>query len=95
MLCISNDDAKKMRAFWEEVLVRKFTALADPGAKVIRAYGVLDEGEDIALNTTLFIGPDGRERWRHVSSTLPDLPTAEQTLKRVRESLPPASPKKQ
>lgn len=61
--------------------------LGDPGAKTIRTYGILDEGEDIALDTTLLVGPDGRERWRHVSATLPDLPTADQTLKRVRQAL--------
>lgn len=87
VLCISGDDREKSQKFWEQELGRKFAVLSDPGAKTIRAYGILDEGEDIALDTTLFVGPDGRERWRHVSATLPDLPTAEQTLKRVRQSL--------
>ncbi len=73
--------------FWEKELGRKFTVLSNPGAEVIREYGILDEGENIALDTTLFISPDGRERWRRVSTTLPDLPTAEQTLKQVRQTL--------
>ncbi len=73
--------------FWEKELGRKFTVLSDPSAAVIREYGILDEGENIALDTTLLIGPDGRERWRRVSATLPDLPTAEQTLKQVRQTL--------
>lgn len=87
MLCISNDEPKKLRTFWNQVLGRRFTVLSDPEARVIRQYGILDEGEDIALDTTVFVGPDGRERWRHISATLPDLPTPEQTLKRVRQSL--------
>jgi len=44
------------------------------------------EGQDIALDTTLLVEVDGRERWRRVSETLPDLPTAEQILARIRET---------
>lgn len=67
---------------------RKFTVLADPGAQVIRKYGVLHPGggmgEDIALDTTLLIDRDGRELWRQVSQTLPDLPSAKEVLERIR-----------
>jgi peroxiredoxin len=70
---------------------RQFTILSDPGARVIRSYGLLHpnagkEGQDIALDTTLLVDVDGRERWRRVSETLPDLPTAEETLIRIRET---------
>ncbi len=91
MLCISADDREKSRSFWQKELGRKFAVLSDPDAKVIREYGILDEGENIALDTTIFVGPAGREQWRHVSATLPDLPTAEQTLKHVRQSLQASS----
>ena len=50
------------------------------------------EGNDIALDTTLLVDADGRERWRHVSETLPDLPTAAETLKHIRET-PAENPK--
>jgi hypothetical protein len=58
---------------------------------VIRSYGLLHPGaglggKDIALDTTLLVEVDGRERWRRVSETLPDLPTAEQVLARIRET---------
>jgi hypothetical protein len=43
-------------------------------------------GRDIALDTTLLVDVDGRERWRRVSETLPDLPRAEEILKRIRET---------
>lgn len=74
---------------------RRFTILSDPGARVIRSYGLLHpsagrEGQDIALDTTLLVDFDGHERWRRVSETLPDLPTAEEILTRIRET-PPAS----
>ena len=70
---------------------RQFTVLSDPGIRVIRSYGLVHsgagmEGQDIALDTTLLVDVDGRERWRRVSETLPDLPTAEQTLTRIRET---------
>ena len=70
---------------------RQFTILSDLGARVIRSYGLLHpgagmEGQDIALDTTLLVEVDGRERWRRVSETLPDLPTAEQILTRIRET---------
>lgn len=88
MVCISTDDRKSARELWEKIVDRKFAVLSDSGAKVIRQYGILDPTEGIALDTTLLVGRDGRERWRHVSATLPDLPSAEATLRHIRESLP-------
>ena len=78
---------------------RQFTILSDPGANVIRTYGLVHpgagmEGGDIALDTTLLVDTDGRERWRRVSETLPDLPTAEEILTRIRETAAHASEEK-
>jgi len=68
---------------------RHFTVLSDPGAVIIRKYGLLHthggHGQDIALDTTVFIDENGVERWRQVSQTLPDLPTADEILARVRK----------
>jgi peroxiredoxin len=74
---------------WETVVNQQFTILSDPGAQVIRTYGLVHphsgiDGGDIALDTTLLVDVDGRERWRHVSQTLPDLPTTEEVLTRIR-----------
>lgn len=89
MVAISVDDHDHARSVWEKVVDRQFTILSDPGARVIRSYGVLHpaagiDGGDIALDTTLLVDVDGRERWRRVSETLPDLPTAEEILTRIR-----------
>ena len=70
---------------------RQFTILSDLDARVIRSYGLLHpgagmEGQDIALDTTLLVDVDGRERWRRISETVPDLPAAEQVLARIRET---------
>jgi peroxiredoxin len=86
---ISVDDQEHAREAWEKAGAKKFTILSDPGAKVIRQYGLLHEkghGEsDIALRTTILIGPDGRERWRRVSQSVPDIPTADETLADIKK----------
>ena len=92
VLAISVDDREHAHSVWEKVVNRQFTVLSDPGARVIRSYGLLlhpaggIDGGDIALDTSLLIDMDGRERWRRTSQTLPDLPTAEEILARIRET---------
>ena len=85
------DDQNHARQVWETVVNRQFTILSDPGAGVIRDYGLLHphggiDGGDIALDTTLLVDVDGRERWRHVSKTLPDLLKPEEVLKMIRDT---------
>lgn len=96
LLAISVDDQKHAAQVWNQVVKRRFSVLSDPGARVIRKYGLVHpaggSGEDIALDTTLLVDEHGRELWRHVSETLPDLPTAEETLERVRNSLQKRKP---
>ena len=90
LIGISVDDAQHSRELWSK-LGRKFPLLSDPGARVIRRYGVLHPagmGTDIALDTTLLIDEQGIERWRHVSRTLEDLPSAADTLQHIRDTLP-------
>ena len=90
VLPISVDDQQHAHEAWEKAGNKKFTILSDPGATVIGKYGLLHhtghEGADIALRTTLLIGPDGRERWRRVSQSVPDIPTADETLSKIKES---------
>lgn len=69
----------------------QFTILSDPDAAVIRSYGLIHphagmDGGDIALDTTLLVDVNGRERWRHVSQTLSDLQTAEEVLEQIRKT---------
>ena len=91
LLAISVDNQEHAAQVWNQVAKRQFSVLSDPGARVIRNYGLVHpsggNGEDIALDTTLLIDEHGRELWRYVSETLSDLPTAEETLGRVRNSL--------
>jgi peroxiredoxin len=87
---ISVDDQEHARMVWEKMTSRQFTILSDPGATVIQRYGLLHEkgrsDTDIAIRTTLFVDPEGRERWRRVSGTIPDIPKAAEALKHIRET---------
>ena len=90
LIPISVDDQQHAREVWEKAAEKKFTILSDPGAQVIRQYGLLHQSghsdSDIALRTTLLIGPDGRENWRRVSRSVPDIPNWEETLGMIKKS---------
>jgi len=90
VVAISTDDRENALQVWNKVVDRQFTILSDPGARVIRSYGLVHVGgggaEDIALDTALLVDADRRELWRQVSASLPDLPTAEEVLRRIRGS---------
>jgi peroxiredoxin len=81
---ISVDDMEHTRKVWEDEAHEKLIVLSDPGAKVIREYGLLHPkghvGEDIALRATLIIDSNGREVYRKVSSSVPDVRTANEIL---------------
>lgn len=92
---ISVDDQEHAREAWENSGDKKFTLLSDPAAKVIHQYGLLHAKgshakehpeEDIALRTTLLIDAEGRERWRRVSESVQDIPTADETLAEIKKS---------
>jgi peroxiredoxin len=96
---ISVDDQQHAREVWDQVAQHKITILSDPDAQVIKKYGLLHAaghgGRDIALRTTLLVGPDGIEKWRRVSQSVPDIPTIDETIASVRQSLASAAGKKQ
>ena len=90
---ISVDNQQHSRETWEKVAGKKFTILSDPDAVVIRKYGLLHAGggvahggRDIALRTTILIGPDGRERWRRVSQSVADIPSWDETFQAIKKS---------
>jgi|SRR5215472_4076543 len=86
---ISVDNQEHARMVWDKMTQRQFTILSDPGAVVIKRYGLFHangyNGTDIAIRTTLLIDAEGRERWRRVSSTIPDVPKAAEALREIRE----------
>jgi peroxiredoxin len=89
LVAISVDDQEHAHLVWEKQAGRRFIVLSDPGAKVIRQYGLLHpqgKGDtDIAIRTTFVIDGNGRERWRKVSTTIPAIPKAAEVLQQLRE----------
>jgi peroxiredoxin len=87
---VSVDGQEDAHKVWDKMTGQQFTILSDPGAQVIRSYGLLHEkghfGDDIAIRTTLFVDGEGRERWRRVSGSIPDIPKPEEVLGRIRET---------
>jgi peroxiredoxin len=88
LVAISVDDQEHAHLVWDKKAGRKFTILSDPGAAVIRQYGLLHakgKGDaDIAIRTTFLIDENGRERWRHVSTTVLDIPKSAEVLTVIR-----------
>jgi len=90
LVAISTDDREHAYMVWDKAAGHKFVILSDPAAKVIRQYGLLHAnggkgGEDIAIRTTFVIDAQGRERWRRVSNTVPDIPKAQEVLARLND----------
>ena len=89
IVAISVDDQQHARKVWDEAAHQNITILSDPGAEVIRKYGLLHskghEGQDIALRTTIVVDEQGREVYRKVSSSVPDVRTADEILAVLRQ----------
>ena len=88
-------DTPQQNAAMVEKLRLPFPILSDPTRDLaIRPYLASDEGDprDIATPTTVVIGPDGSEVWRHQSSDFGDRPPEDGALDEVRRlGLDPAS----
>ena len=84
------DDPEHVRQVWEKAANRNFTHLSDPGARVIRRYGLLHAhgkgDEDIAIRATLLLDQNGVERWRHVSSTVGEIATSQEVLEQIKSA---------
>lgn len=89
IVAISVDDQQHARKVWDEAAQHNLTILSDPGTEVIRKYGLLHpkghEGQDIALRTTIIIDEQGHEVYRKVSSSVPDVRTADEILAVLRQ----------
>jgi len=88
LVAISVDDQEHAHLVWDKQAAHQFVILSDPGAQVIRQYGLLHPhgkgATDIAIRTTFVIDEDGRERWRKVSATIPEIPKAAEVLQQLR-----------
>lgn len=90
VVALSVDGHENARVVRERTVSGKIAVLSDPGARVIREYGLLHAnggagGQDIALRAVVLIDAQGVERWRRVSTSVPDVPQAGEILARIRE----------
>jgi len=87
---ISVDDQPHAYKVYADILHRAFPILSDPGAKVIRDYGLLHErgyhDQDIAIRTVVVIDANGNELFRRASKTVMEYPKSEEILSTLRSS---------
>lgn len=87
---ISVDDAEHTRKVWDDVAHHNVTILSDPGAQVIKEYGLLHPkghgDQDIALRATIIVDKNGQEVYRKVSSSVPDVRTADEVLAELKKT---------
>lgn len=90
LVAITVADEAHNRKVWDVVGHKNLVVLSDPGAKVIRQYGLLHskghDGEDIALRDTLIVDENGREVFRRVSSSVLDVRTADEILAELKKT---------
>ena len=88
LVALSVDDQEHAKLVYDKQVGHKFPILSDPGARTIRAYGLLHPhgrfDQDIALRTTIVLDKDGIERWRRVSQSVPDIPKSSDVLTQLR-----------
>ncbi|GAC1658168.1 MAG: hypothetical protein NVS9B15_19700 [Acidobacteriaceae bacterium] len=88
LVAISVDDLPHAEKVYTEILHRAFPVLSDPGAKVIREYGLLHAkghfDDDIAIRTVVLIDGNGEELFRRASKTVMEYPHPAEILARLR-----------
>jgi peroxiredoxin len=60
-----------------------FALLSDPDMKVIRAYGVADEGNGIAWPAEFLVGRDGHVLWRATAQSVSVRPSTADVLRAI------------
>jgi peroxiredoxin len=89
LVAISVDDQEHAHLVWDKKAERQFIVLSDPGARVIREYGLLHprghNDTDIAIRTTYLIDENGRERWRKVSGTALEVPKSAEVIQQLQQ----------
>ena len=89
IVAVSVDDQEHAKKVWDEAAQHNITILSDEGGRVIRRYGLVHtkgKGDtDIALRTTIIVDERGEEVYRKVSSSVPDIRTADEVLAELRK----------
>jgi peroxiredoxin len=82
-------DARETNAALADRLGVRYPILSDPELATIRAWGVEDEGKDIALPSTVVIDGEGRVAWSYVGDRPGDRPLVDHVIT-VLKALPGA-----
>jgi peroxiredoxin Q/BCP len=77
---ISVDEVETSKGFAKD-LGLGFPLLSDPDMSVIRAYGVADEGNEIAWPAEFLVDPGGSVRWRATAQRVGTRPSANDVLR--------------
>ena len=90
IVALSVDDVAHTHEVWEKAANKEYPVLSDPGATVVRQYGLLHAkghgSDDIALRSTIYIDSSGREVFRRISTSVIDVPKVDEILARVRQA---------
>lgn len=74
-------DAPEANATLAKKLGVTFPILSDASLATIRAYGLEDQGKDIALPATVVVGRDGKVQWAYVGDRPTDRPVLPDVLR--------------
>jgi peroxiredoxin len=89
LVAISVDDQEHAKKVWDEVAQHNVTILSDPGARVVRLYGLVHEkgykDEDIALRTTVVVDEQGNEVFLQLSNSAVVWRHPDEILAKLRE----------
>ncbi len=92
LLAVSVDSPEQSKRVVESQQL-SFKILSDPGARVIREYGLLFKGmglvdTGIAIPAQFLLDRDRRILWRHVATRVPDRADPEDVLQAVHKHWP-------
>ncbi|MCP4605712.1 MAG: peroxiredoxin family protein [Proteobacteria bacterium] len=76
---ISADTIEDSQEFAEDKDI-KVPLLSDPTLKVINAWGVAQQGEDIAVPAAFIVKKDKIIHWKYIGENMADLPSNEELL---------------
>ncbi|MCO4762162.1 MAG: redoxin domain-containing protein [Myxococcales bacterium] len=82
MVAICPQDTKTGRSL-KERLSLTFPLLSDPHFRVIKHYGVFDQGNETAWPSLVLVDMKGRVRWRHITDNYRKRLTTAQVLQRI------------
>jgi peroxiredoxin len=92
LITVSADTREKTAAFSHAVHA-PFSMVSDPGLRTIKAWGVREEGKQIAAPCMFLVGRSGVVLWRYLGKNMTDRPTLDHILGVIDRQKPPDKPR--